>query len=51
MKIKKKEIKERKVIKKMEKIKISIKLEALCQGLPNEFITFIQYARDLKFIL
>ena len=24
-------------------------LNVLCQGFPEEFITFIQYARDLKF--
>ena len=45
-------MKARNVKEKYEKIKdkkISINLETLCQGLPEEFITFIQYARDLKF--
>ena len=45
-------LKARNVKEKYEKIKekkISITLNVLCQGLPDEFITFIQYARDLKF--
>ena len=45
-------LKARNVKEKYEKIKekkISIYLTVLCQGLPEEFITFIQYARDLKF--
>ena len=35
--------------KKIKKKKISISLEELCEGLPEDFITFIQYARDLEF--
>ena len=45
-------LKARTVKEKYEKIKekkISTSLEALCQGFPDEFKTFIQYARDLKF--
>jgi len=45
-------LKARNVKEKYEKIKekkISTSLESLCQGLPDEFKTFIQYARDLKF--
>ena len=34
---------------KMREKKESTSLEILCQGLPDEFQTFIQYARDLKF--
>ena len=34
---------------KIKEKKISITLDELCQGLPDEFITFIQYSRDLKF--
>ena len=45
-------LKARTVKEKYEKIKekkISTNLEDLCQGFPDEFKTFIQYARDLKF--
>ncbi len=45
-------LKARNVKEKYEKIKekkISTNLNDLCQGLPDEFKTFIQYARDLKF--
>jgi hypothetical protein len=45
-------LKARTVKEKYEKIKekkISTLLNVLCQGFPEEFITFIQYARDLKF--
>ena len=45
-------LKARNVKEKYEKIKekkISIGLEILCQGLPDDFKTFIQYARELKF--
>ena len=45
-------LKARNVKEKYEKIKekkISISLDTLCQYLPDEFKTFIQYARDLKF--
>jgi hypothetical protein len=45
-------LKARNVKEKYEKIKekkISTSLENLCQGYPDEFKTFIQYARDLKF--
>ena len=45
-------LKARNVKEKYEKIKerkISTSLDNLCQGLPDEFKTFIQYARDLKF--
>ena len=45
-------LKARNVKEKYEKIKekkISTNLDDLCQGLPDEFKTFIQYARDLKF--
>ena len=45
-------LKARTVKEKYEKIKekkISTGLDILCQGFPEEFITFIQYARDLKF--
>jgi hypothetical protein len=45
-------LKARNVKEKYEKIKekkISIALEVLCQGLPDDFKTFIQYARELKF--
>ena len=36
-------------MKKIKERKISTSLDNLCQGLPDEFKTFIQYARDLKF--
>ena len=45
-------LKARTVKEKYEKIKekkISTGLDVLCQGFPDEFKTFIQYARDLKF--
>ena len=45
-------LKARNVKEKYEKIKekkISITLENLCIGLPDDFKTFIQYARELKF--
>ena len=45
-------LKARTVKEKYEKIKekkISTSLDSLCQGFPDEFKTFIQYARDLKF--
>ena len=45
-------LKARTVKEKYEKIKekkISTSLDSLCQGMPDEFKTFIQYARDLKF--
>ena len=45
-------LKARTVKEKYEKIKekkISTSLDSLCQGLPDEFKIFIQYARDLKF--
>lgn len=45
-------LKARNVKEKYEKIKekkISTGLDVLCQGFPDEFKTFIQYARDLKF--
>jgi hypothetical protein len=45
-------LKARTMKEKYEKIKekkISTSLDALCQGFPDEFKTFIQYARDLKF--
>ena len=45
-------LKARTVKEKYEKIKekkISTSLDTLCQGMPDEFKTFIQYARDLKF--
>ena len=45
-------IKARNVKEKYEKIKdkkISTSLADLCEGLPEKFQTFIQYARDLKF--
>jgi len=35
-------------MRKLKK-KISTSLDTLCQGLPDEFKRFIQYARDLKF--
>ena len=34
---------------KIKKLKIDIKLQELCNGLPEETIKFIQYARDMKF--
>lgn len=34
---------------KIKKLKYDTKLEELCKGLPKECITFIQYARDMKF--
>jgi casein kinase 1 len=34
---------------KIKKLKIKIKLNELCQGLPEETIKFIQYARDMRF--
>ena len=34
---------------KIKEKKISVSLDDLCRGLPDEFKTFIQYARDLKF--
>ena len=34
---------------KIKEKKITITLDELCQGLPDEFKTFIQYARELKF--
>ena len=34
---------------KVKQKKMEISLDTLCQGLPDEFKTFIQYARDLKF--
>ena len=34
---------------KIKEKKISTSLDDLCKGLPDEFKTFIQYARDLKF--
>ena len=34
---------------KIKEKKMEISLDDLCQGLPDEFKTFIQYARDLKF--
>ena len=45
-------LKARNMKEKYEKIKekkISTSLEDLCKGLPDEFKTFIQYSRDLKF--
>jgi serine/threonine protein kinase len=45
-------LKARNVKEKYEKIKerkISTTLDSLCQGLCDQFKTFIQYARDLKF--
>ena len=34
---------------KIKKLKIDIKLQELCNGLPEETIKFIQYARDMRF--
>ena len=34
---------------KIKKLKIKLKLEELCAGLPKETITFIQYARDMRY--
>ena len=34
---------------KIKDLKIKIKLEELCQGLPKETIKFIQYARDMRY--
>ena len=34
---------------KIKEKKMNISLDTLCQGLPDEFKTFIQYARNLKF--
>ena len=34
---------------KIKEKKMDISLDILCQGLPDEFKIFIQYARDLKF--
>ena len=34
---------------KIKKLKIEVKLQDLCSGLPKECIKFIQYARDMKF--
>ena len=34
---------------KIKEKKISITLDELCQGLPDEFKAFIHYARELKF--
>ena len=34
---------------KIKEKKISTSLDDLCKSLPDEFKTFIQYARDLKF--
>ena len=34
---------------KIKKLKMKIKLEELCAGLPKETITFIQYARDMGY--
>ena len=34
---------------RIKKIKIDLKLNDLCEGLPKETIKFIQYARDMKF--
>ena len=34
---------------KIKKLKIEIKLEELCLGLPKETIKFIQYARDMRY--
>ena len=34
---------------KIKEKKLNISLDTLCQGLPDEFKTFIQYARNLKF--
>ena len=45
-------LKARNVKEKYEKIKekkMKTSLDTLCQGLPDEFKIFIQYARDLKF--
>ena len=34
---------------RIKKIKIDLKLNDLCEGLPKETIKFIQYARDMRF--
>ena len=34
---------------RIKKLKLEIKLDVLCAGLPKECIKFIQYARDMKF--
>ena len=34
---------------RIKKLKITLKLEDLCQGLPKECAKFIQYARNMKF--
>jgi casein kinase 1 len=34
---------------KIKDLKIKIKLEELCQGLPKETVKFIQYARDMRY--
>ena len=34
---------------KIKQLKYDTKLEVLCEGLPNECIKFIQYARDMNF--
>ena len=34
---------------KIKQLKYDIKIEDLCAGLPEEFIKFIQYARDMNF--
>ena len=39
----------KKCFEKIKKIKKETSLETLCTGLPKEIITFIQYARNMKF--
>ncbi len=41
--------KDKEKYEKILNIKMKTKLEDICKGVPNEFITFIQYARNLKF--
>ena len=36
-------------VEKIKEIKMNTSLDIICDGCPKEFITFIQYSRDLKF--
>ena len=36
-------------MEKVKEIKMNTSLDIICNGCPEEFITFIQYSRDLKF--
>ena len=39
----------KKKYERIKKVKIETKLTSLCEGLPEEIIKFIQYARDMRF--